>query len=168
MLPFKRILCPIDFSADSRSALRAAGEMAQYFSAELTVLHVLDTPTPTTWPYEGFGINPVEAGLSKEENLEYRNKELVAEARHVLPPGTRMSLVIREGLPAEEIIEEALEKNSDIIVMAPHGHGRLHNAVFGSTAAKVVKQSPCPVVTMHGGQMSEGLTTGDGVKEAQA
>ena len=168
MFPLKRILCPLDFSAGSRAALSAAGEMALYFSAELTVLHVYDTPIPTVWPYEGFGVNPIEAGLSREESLVLRKKELAAEAQEVLPEGLDLRLVIREGVPAEEIIEEAHKRKVDMIVMAPHSHGRLHDAIFGSTAVRVVKQAPCPVVTMHAGRESEGNPAKSGTKQAQA
>jgi len=168
MFPLQRILCPIDFSADSRAALNAAGEMALYFSAQLTVLYVYDAPGPTTWPYEGFGINPMETGLSREESVSLRDQELAAETREVLPAGLDLKLVVREGVPSEEIIEEAHAGRSDLIVMAPHGHGRLHNAVFGSTAAKIVEVSSCPVVMMHAGRQSKSRPAGDGVKEARA
>ena len=46
MLPLKRILCPTDFSADSRAAMRVANEMTLYFSAELILLHVVPAPMP--------------------------------------------------------------------------------------------------------------------------
>lgn len=151
MLPIKRILCPTDFSADSRAALRVAGEMAQYFAAELTVLHVHLSPQPAVWPYEGFGINPIVAGLSPEETLALHEKELAAEARQTLPPDLDPHLRIQEGEPADVIVETARRWRADMIVLAPHGHNRIRKAIFGSTAEKVVKLSPCPVVTMHAG-----------------
>ena len=114
MLPLKRILCPTDFSADSRAALRVAGEMAQYFSAELMVLYVCVSPQPAVWPYEGLGINPVEAGLSREETLALREKELATEARETLPPDLDLKLTIREGDPAAVILETAAQQRSDL------------------------------------------------------
>ncbi len=168
MFPLQRILCPIDFSSDSRSALTAAGEMAQLFSAQLIVLHVYESHAPTTWPYGEFGINPMTTTLSKEETLALREKDLDAEVQTVLPEGLDLKLVVRIGAASEEIIEEARARRSDMIVIAPHGHGRLHKAVFGSTAAKVVRQSPCPVVTMHTSRESEGKPKGRGKKKAQA
>jgi nucleotide-binding universal stress UspA family protein len=151
MLPLKRILCPTDFSADSRAALRVAGEMAQYFTAELTVLHVNPSPQPAVWPYEGFGINPMEAGVGREEALALREKELAAEAQQTLPSGLNLHLQVLEGDPADLILETARQWRADMIVLTPHGHNRIRKAIFGSTAEKVVKQSPCPVVTMHAG-----------------
>jgi len=168
MLPLKRILCPTDFSADSRAALKVAGEMAQYFSAELTVLYVYVSPQPAVWPYEGLGINPVEAGLSREETIALREKELATEARETLPPDLDLKITIREGDPAAVILETAAQQRSDMIVIAPHGHNRLRKAIFGSTAEEVVKNAPCPVVTMHAGMDSKSRPGAAAVKEAQA
>ena len=168
MLPLKRILCPTDFSADSRAALRVAGEMAQYFSAELTVLHVSVSPQPAVWPYEGFGVNPMEAGLSREETLALREKELAAEARGTLQPDLKLKLSVLEGDPAAAILETAHLQRSDMIVIAPHGHTRLRKAIFGSTAEEVVKSSPCPVVTLHAGQESTSRPDALAAKETQA
>ncbi len=168
MLPLKRILCPTDFSADSRAALRVAGEMALYFSAELTVLHVLTPTQPAVWPYEGMGINPYEGRLSRDENLKLREKELVAETEAVLPADLDLKLQITEGGPAEKILEAAHNLDTDMIVLAPHGHNRLHNAIFGSTAGEIVKLSPCPVVTLHAGQEAEDQSRESEVKETQA
>ena len=168
MLPLKQILCPIDFSADSRAALRVAGEMALYFSAELTVLHVNVFTQPTVWPYEGMGMNPIEAGLSREESMVLREKELAAEANDVLSVGLNLKLMVLEGDPAEMILETAHQTQCGMIVLAPHGHNRLRTAIFGSTAEKVVRESPCPVVTLHAGQESAVRPKGSGVKEAQA
>ena len=168
MLPLKRILCPVDFSPDSRAALRVAGEMAQYFSAELTVLHVHLSPQPAIWPYEGMGMNPIEAGLSLEESIALRQSELAAEARAVLPEDLDLKLEVLEGDPAEVILEKADMHQCDMIVLAPHGHGRLRTAIFGSTAERVVRDSPCPVVTMHAGQESEPRSGDTRMEEAKA
>ncbi len=168
MLPLKRILCPIDFSADSRAALKVAGEMAAYFTAELTVVHVNVSPQPAVWPYEGLGVNPFEAGLSREETLALRKKDLMAEATTVLPEKVVPTLIVVEGSPGEMILEMANRKQSDMIVIAPHGHNRIRSAVFGSTAAKVVKNSPCPVITLHAGLNTEKRPQGAEAKEARA
>ena len=168
MLPLKRILCPTDFSADSRAALRVAGEMAHYFSAELIVLHVHLAPQPAIWPYEGLGINPIEAGLTLEESLALREKELAAEVRAVLSEDLNLKLEVVEGDPAEIILERAGSYQCDMIVLAPHSHNRLRKAIFGSTAEKVVKEAPCPVVTMHAGQEAEPRPDDPRLKKAEA
>lgn len=168
MLPLKRILCPTDFSADSRAALRAAGEMAQYFNAELTVLHVHVATQPAVWPYEGLGVNPIESGLTDEESMALRRRELENEAAALLPVGVKPVLEVILGEPAEVILETARQRGIEMIIMAPHGHNRLRKAIFGSTAEKVVKESPCPVVTMHAGQELGRRPRGKAAEQARA
>lgn len=164
MLPLKRILCPTDFSADSRAALQAAGEMALFFSADLKVLHVQVFPPPTVWPYEGLGPGPVAVGPEREETLTLRRQELEAEAEALLPEGYPRTLEVRDGDPAEVILQTAADDGTDLIVLAPHGRGRLRTALFGSTAEKVLRQSPCPVMTLHAGQEAA-VETGKGQAE---
>ena len=163
MLPLKRILCPTDLSADSRAALKVAGELALYFSAELTVLHVQTPTQQVVWPYEGLGINPYEAGLSTPETMALREKQLVAETEELFPSELDLKLRVVAGEPAQTILEVARLEKADMIVIAPHGHNRLRKAIFGSTSGEVVKNSPCPVVTMHAGQEADSQT-----QEAQA
>jgi nucleotide-binding universal stress UspA family protein len=163
MLPLKRILCPTDLSADSRAALKVAGEMALYFSAELTVLYVQAPTQPIVWPYEGMGVSPYESGLNVPEAMVRREKDLVAETRKMFPPALNLKLRVVAGEPGATILEMARQKRVDLIVIAPHGHNRLRKAIFGSTAEEVVKKSPCPVVTMHAGQETEMMP-----QEAQA
>jgi nucleotide-binding universal stress UspA family protein len=168
MLPLKRILCPTDLSADARAALRAAGEMARYFGSELTVLHVCPPNQPAVWPHDGMAISPYPAGLSREENLALREKELVDEARSVLPADLNLKLRVEEGEPAEVIVDIALRTVADMVVIAPHGHGRLRKAIFGSTAEEVVRHSPCPVITLHAGQEAAEQMTGQESREVKA
>jgi nucleotide-binding universal stress UspA family protein len=167
MLPLKRILCPTDLSADSRAALKVAGEMALYFSAELTVLYVQAPTQPVVWPYEGLGINPYESGLSTPEAMVRREKELVAETSEIFPPALNLKLRVVAGEPATAILKMARQKKTDLIVIAPHGHNRLRKAIFGSTAEEVVKNSPCPVVTMHAGQETDVLAQEALAQEAE-
>lgn len=168
MLPLKRILCPNDFSADSRAAMKAAGEMALYFNAELTILHVHVNPQPAVWPYEGLGVNPIEAGLDTEETLDLRRRELANDAENYLPQDANYRLEVREGEPAEVILDMVKENHIEMIVLAPHGHNRLRKAIFGSTAEKVVRHSPCPVMTLHAGQDTENAPADGDAREAKA
>ena len=56
--------------------------------------------------------------------------------------------LVEVGLAAEKIIEAAKEKDADLIVMTTHGRTGLSHALMGSVAEKVVRQAPCPVLTI--------------------
>ena len=56
---------------------------------------------------------------------------------------------MREGAPFYEILEYAKEANIDLIVMGTHGHTGLAHVLLGSVTAKIVRQAPCPVLTVR-------------------
>jgi nucleotide-binding universal stress UspA family protein len=56
-------------------------------------------------------------------------------------------VVLKEGEPFVEIIQMAKRESTDLIVMGTHGRTGLDHVLFGSTAEKVVRKSPCPVLT---------------------
>jgi nucleotide-binding universal stress UspA family protein len=53
------------------------------------------------------------------------------------------------GIPYDEIIKKAVEFNANLIVLGTHGRTGLDHVLFGSTAEKVVRKSPIPVMTIR-------------------
>ena len=129
-----RILACTDFSEDSDLALTYAISAAAEYDAELTLLHVLEE-TPTAAKREG-AIAAVTEQLDK-----------------LIPPERRKTLKIRTavrvGKPYREIIQLALEAQTDMVTMGVRGRGALDLAVFGSTTYRVMQLGPCPVLTAH-------------------
>ena len=58
-------------------------------------------------------------------------------------------VLLKEGEPFVEIIQMAKKESMDLIVMGTHGRTGLDHILFGSTAEKVVRKSPCPVLTIR-------------------
>jgi nucleotide-binding universal stress UspA family protein len=154
MLPLKRILCPTDFSSDARSALRVANEMALYFDAHLTLVHVVQPVMNSVYPVDGYLVNPVDKEPIPSDIIHQAQKSLSEEANDHISRDVTLSLEVLQGEPADTILKLAERLGIEMIVMAPHGHSRLHTALMGSTAEKIVRLSPCPVITLHAGQES--------------
>jgi nucleotide-binding universal stress UspA family protein len=57
--------------------------------------------------------------------------------------------LVKTGKPFIEIIETAAEIDADLIIIATHGHSGMEHILFGSTAEKVVRKAPCPVLTLR-------------------
>jgi nucleotide-binding universal stress UspA family protein len=152
LLPFRKILCPTDFSEPSYAALKDAGELAGHFSAELLVIHVMP-PVPVPYPYPeppvypGFDV----ASYQQEMTLFSQNalKEVVAQK--VSPQVCPLTTVVI-GDAAQEIIRLAEQEQVDLIVIATHGQSGWRYFVFGSVAEKVVRLAPCPVLTIRAPQ----------------
>lgn len=148
MFPFKKILCPTDFSEASLAGLVMASSMAESFDTEIILLNVHKPiphlPTPRLEASEvTFDISAYEKHVA-EDALE--NLAAVADANlsdHVEP-----KLVVRMGQPAQEILKLAEEENVDAIVIATHGYTGIKHVVFGSVAQRVVRRAKCAVVTV--------------------
>lgn len=139
-----RVLCPTDFSAFSAQTFAHAVAMAAWYEAALTVLHVVpDTMVPSSeLAYMG---NPMllEPGLNEAVQSELAS--FVAPARRA---GLHADGEVREGKPAGEIVRAAHELRADLVVMGTHGRSGFQRWVLGSVAEKVLRQAPCPVLTV--------------------
>jgi nucleotide-binding universal stress UspA family protein len=148
MLPFRRILCPTDFSEPALVALKRAEELARHFSAELIVAHAIpevpgphaysDPPVATTFDVS---LYQQELGIYAENLL----KDLVSQQ---ISPEVRTRDMVTSGRPASEILQIAAKEHVDLIVIASHGETGWRKLVFGSVAEKVVRHAPCPVLTI--------------------
>jgi nucleotide-binding universal stress UspA family protein len=142
--PYKRLLCPIDFSPSSRTALRYALAIAKESDAQLTVLHVLDWPAEDELFLEWFDTE--EFRRQSELSTRHRMDALISEeARTWCDPMT----VLRYGKPYQSILERAAEERTELIVMGVRGRNQVNMMLFGSTTNQVVRQATCPVLTLQ-------------------
>jgi len=152
MLPFKRILCPTDFTTTSYDALNAAAELALFFQAELTVMHVVP-PTPViASAVSGSDMTIAPASLPDHSGQTRRNAEMtLAEVAHDrVPHEIDLHLMVVEGEPARAILEAAERRVVDAIVIATQGRTGWRRFLFGSVAERVVRCAACTVLTIHG------------------
>ncbi|MEJ2672919.1 MAG: universal stress protein [Deltaproteobacteria bacterium] len=148
MLPFKRILCPTDFSKPASVALKRAEEMARHFSAELLVAHVI----PVVPGLHTYADPPVatsfDVPIYQQELALFAEKQLKNLVSHHVSAQVRTRDLVVTGEAAPEILRAASQEQVDLIVIASHGESGWHRLVFGSVAEKVVRQAPCPVLTI--------------------
>lgn len=153
MLPFKKILCPTDFSEPSYEALNMANELALHFSSELLVVHIVApipiVPAAPTVPV-AFNVPEYQQELvtASGKMLEDLVKERVPEKIWVR---TRVAL----GEAPDQIVKIADEEKVDLIVIATHGQTGWRRLIFGSVAEKVIRLTPHPVLTIRAPQTKE-------------
>jgi len=148
MFPFKKILCPTDFSEPSLCGVKMAGEMAKKFDTEILLINVHkpipELPHPRV---EGtdmvFDISGYQKQIAQdaEDNLKRIADELL--------PGANYRMIVRLGKPSQEILDVAKEEEVDAIFIATHGRTGLAKIVFGSVAQRVVRRAECPVMTIR-------------------
>lgn len=142
----KKILVPIDFSDYSKSALRYSAQFAKLFQSELILVYVVE---PILYPPDfSMGqislpaVNVLEFDKQAKDELE---KLVKAEFNDDL----QVRYVVKSGKPFVQIIETAKEEDADLIIISTHGHSGVEHILFGSTAEKVVRKAPCPVLTLR-------------------
>lgn len=142
MIALENILCPIDFSDPSLTATQYALEFAKTFGARLHLLHVIEDPILYSPAFGGYAPNP-------EDTEAWANTAL----ENWIAPEDAGDVEIERrwlhGSPFVGIIQEAKKRNADLIVIGTHGRGFLAHILLGSVAERVVREAPCPVLTVR-------------------
>jgi putative phosphoribosyl transferase len=132
----RKLLLATDFSPASERAREAALQLARAFEAEVTVLHVVESPR---YPY------PVAVPSSTRQAA---TTDLDRVARAMQGAGVRTVPMLREGNPYAEIVTAAKDANVDLLIIGTHGHRGLDHLLLGSVAEKVVRVAPGAVLTV--------------------
>jgi len=144
---FAKILLPSDFSECSAEAARAARRLAEHFGSDLLVLHVMDEPAALDPMFRGDV--PIELLRARmEAYCKGEMERFVASRLEGIP---RVSTRFVSGVPYREILRVARETGTGLIVIGTHGRTGVEHVIFGSTAEKVVRLAPCPVLSVRQG-----------------
>ena len=142
------ILFATDFSPESEYAFDYALTMAKRFDAQLLAIHVINEPLDL----RGFYVPHISFDNLEEEIRSGAEKHINDFCNKHTATFKKLSSRIATGIPHEVIISTGLEINADIIVLGTHGRSGLDHVLFGSTAEKVVRKSPIPVLTIRIGE----------------
>jgi nucleotide-binding universal stress UspA family protein len=138
----KRILFATDFSRWARRAEDYACALACSWRASLTVLCVAEFPPGLNPDYpvnQQYLADLLKNASSQLDDLKGR------AGRRGIAITTRMA----SGIPSEEVIAAAQAEDSDLIVVGTRGKTGLAHVLLGSTAERVIRGAPCPVLTVR-------------------
>jgi nucleotide-binding universal stress UspA family protein len=144
-MQIKNILFPTDFSQGARAAMDYALSLARDYKANLVLLYVIQDISIAEW-YIPSSLSVSDLVEDMQKSAWKEMDKWAAEASAQVKDVEKM--VVR-GVPFVEIIKIAKEKNSDLIVIGTHGRTGIDHMLFGSTAEKVVRKAPCPVLTVR-------------------
>lgn len=144
-MEIKKILYPTDFSEGSGAAVPYVADLVRKYGSKLYIIHVVyDVVKAAGWyvPH-----------ISTDELFKEMDKSAMKELQRCCVEELRgygdIERAVLKGEPYEEIAKFAKEKGVDLIVMGTHGRKGLDKVLFGSTAEKVVRTAPCPVLTVR-------------------
>ena len=143
MIEFKQIICPVDLSDSSVRAFAHAAAIAQWYDAQLTVLHVVPTFEPIQMRGDLGDPVRVITPMPRERVLEEMSRTLNLAA--VSP---RATPIAEAGDPQSTIIDQAISKKADLIVMGTHGRRGFKRLLLGSVTEAILREAPCPVLTV--------------------
>ncbi|HET7505943.1 MAG TPA: universal stress protein [Kofleriaceae bacterium] len=139
---FRKILCPVDFSAGSREALRVAAGVVRESGAALVLAHVWQPPLVGEFQF---------APLSLKGIVESEQAELTAWvglAKDLGVPVVEPRFL--NGTPWDQIVKVTRDDPEfDLIVMGTHGRTGIKHVLLGSVAEKVVRHAPCTVLVVR-------------------
>lgn len=144
-MQIKTILFPTDFSQGARAAMDYAISLAQDYKAKLILLYVIQDISIAEW----YIPSSISAADLVEDMQKSADREMERWASETGAKATSVEKMVVRGVPFVEIIRTAKEKNADLIVIGTHGRTGIDHMLFGSTAEKVVRKAPCPVLTVR-------------------
>lgn len=144
-IDLSRILVPIDFSDHAKKALQYAIPFAEQFKSSIDLLYVVE---PTIYPAD-FSFGQVGFPSVEDELRERGAEELKSLIQKEIGTRVEARCAVRTGKAFNEIDQYARDESIDLIIIATHGHSGVEHVLFGSTAEKVVRYAPCPVLVVR-------------------
>ena len=143
---FKKILFCTDFSENSDHAFSYAFNLTEAYNATLLILHVIIEPVSYYW-----SSTPKAEDELIAKQIERVNQEINTRYLQKIEGFKNYEILTEtdEGRAFYEIIQVAREESADLIVMGTHGRTGIDHLILGSTAERVVRKSPCPVLTVR-------------------
>jgi nucleotide-binding universal stress UspA family protein len=141
----KNLLFATDFSEGSSLALPYAVDLAKRYRAKLFLVHVVYDLTKTAgWYVPNTSVDEIYRDIEKSARaeLERFSKEETTGVAEI-------EYAVLKGTPYEEITKFVAENKIDLIVLGTHGRKGIDRVLFGSTAEQIVRNAPCPVLSVR-------------------
>jgi universal stress protein A len=162
VIEIRTILAPADFSAHSEESVRYACGLAVRLGAELHLVHILSDILPG-------GPDPLLMPVMPPEYYKESEDRARESLGRLLDPdwGTPRSVVtaVRWGSPVESIVSYAVDHRIELVVIATHGRTGLSHVLLGSVAERIVREAPCPVLTIRDRHRGEAILHGNPAKK---
>ena len=146
----RKVVTPVDFSDNSKIIAESAAYFAGKFNASMHLVFVVQNFED----YSGFFVPQMSMPTLEGELVEGAELKMASFCKEMEEFSrnagvSELTFKVFMGDVAEKIVEYASDLESDLIIMGTHGYKGLEKVMFGSVAEKVVRSSPCPVLTIN-------------------
>ena len=136
------IMVPVDFSSYSKQAVNYAAMIAKKFNAGIVVAHVIDSLS--------YSVTDTLKVIEHRRALETIAGTLLDNlSKQLREKNLKVKTYLVRGAPYREILKKTQLEKVDLIVMGTHGRTGVAHLLLGSVAERVVRLSPCPVLTVR-------------------
>jgi nucleotide-binding universal stress UspA family protein len=167
----KKILYATDLMKNSLYPFYFAVDLARKYDANIIILHCVKTLSPTLYAEGGITGDLIDALQDGKEQEEKKDAAMIKkhlqkfckdmESRIGSPCVDLVSeIIVKEGHPTEEILNMAITKECDVIVLGTHGKGWLKHTFLGSVARSVLERTRKPVFIIPLPSEKSGIETG--------
>lgn len=131
---YRSIICAVDTDVTGLPLVKEAGAFAKSYGAKVSLIHVVSAPAMAMEvDFAPFLAQLVDAA---DQTLRQIREE----------SGVDADIAIVEGPVADRIRMEATRRNADLVIVG-RGHSKSGIARFGSALYRIVRESPCPVLS---------------------
>lgn len=147
MRKLRKIMVCIDFSGYSLNTLEYAVEVAERREAELIAINVINQRELVTILKSDHFQHSVEEYVKEKKKQRSEKFQLLCEEAKCnhLP----IKLIFKTGIPFREIIKAVEEENANLLVLNSKGRSDLKGTIFGTTAEKLLRHCPVPVLSLR-------------------
>ena len=136
------IMVPVDFSSYSKQAVNYAAMIAKKFNAGIVLAHVIDSLS--------YSVTDTLKVIEHRRALETIAGTLLDNlSKQLREKNLKVKTYLVSGAPYREILKKTQLEKVDLIVMGTHGRTGVAHLLLGSVAERVVRLSPCPVLTVR-------------------